>query len=168
MARISSPNTANASSSSAFANLSNFDFDALPLPAKGRRTLKEILHQTDGSEPHLPWDGDRFFNHAKKQVDPKYTLTDKLWPYLQDYAEKHRAKGNGFGFGLVTPDSVTRTLSARYYKDGSEILVYQGEEQKPTPPDTTGMRTADGLPGHVQDSGVGYTGIQTVWKFCCC
>jgi len=114
-----------------FREPTNFDFDALPLPAKGRRTLREILHKTDGSEPNLPWDGDRFFNHTKQQVDPKYTLSDKLWAYLQGYAEKHRAKGNGFGFGLVTPDSVTRTLSARYYKDGSEILVYQGEGVNP-------------------------------------
>lgn len=114
-----------------FREPTNFDFDALPLPAKGRRTLREILHKTDSSEPHLPWDGDRFFIHAKRQVDPKYTLTDKLWAYLQGYAAKHRAKGNGFGFGLVTPDSVTRTLSARYYKDGSEILVYQGEGINP-------------------------------------
>ena len=75
--------------------------------------------------------GIAFFIHAKRQVDPKYTLTDKLWAYLQGYAAKHRAKGNGFGFGLVTPDSVTRTLSARYYKDGSEILFYQGEGINP-------------------------------------
>lgn len=114
-----------------FREPTNFDFDALPLPAKGRRTLREILHKTDGSEPHLAWDGERFFNHDAGQVDSKYTLTDKLWAYLQGYAEKHRAKGNGFGFGLVTPDSVTRTLSARYYKDGSEILVYQGEGNNP-------------------------------------
>jgi len=114
-----------------FREPTNFDFDALPLPAKGRRTLREILHKTDGSEPHLSWDGDRFFNHANQQVDPKYTLSDKLWSYLQGYAEKHRAKGNGFGFGLITPDSVTRTLSARYYKDGSEILAYQGEDINP-------------------------------------
>jgi DNA (cytosine-5)-methyltransferase 1 len=57
--------------------------------------------------------------------DPKYTLSDHLWKYLQDYAARHRAKGNGFGFGLAKTDSVTRTLSARYYKDGSEILVPQ-------------------------------------------
>lgn len=114
-----------------FREPTNFDFDALPLPAKGRRTLREILHKTDGSEPLLPWDGYRFFNHAGQRVDPKYTLTDKLWAYLQGYAAKHRAKGNGFGFGLVTPDSVTRTLSARYYKDGSEILVYQGANANP-------------------------------------
>lgn len=109
----------------------DFDFDALPLPAKGKRTLKDILHRTDGSEPFLEWDGNRFFDHDACLVPSKYTLTDKLWAYLQQYAEKHRAKGNGFGFGLVTPDSVTRTLSARYYKDGSEILVYQGEGINP-------------------------------------
>jgi DNA (cytosine-5)-methyltransferase 1 len=57
--------------------------------------------------------------------DQKYTLTDHLWNYLQRYAEKHRAKGNGFGFGLVGPNNIARTLSARYYKDGSEILIKQ-------------------------------------------
>jgi DNA (cytosine-5)-methyltransferase 1 len=58
-------------------------------------------------------------------VDPKYTLSDHLWDYLQRYAEKHRAKGNGFGFGLANLDGTSRTLSARYYKDGSEILIPQ-------------------------------------------
>ena len=61
----------------------------------------------------------------------KYVLTDHLWKYLQDYAAKHKAKGNGFGFGLVTPDDVARTLSARYYKDGSEILVAGGKKKNP-------------------------------------
>ena len=64
-------------------------------------------------------------------VDKKYTLSDKLWNYLQDYAEKHRAKGNGFGYGLVDLDGISRTLSARYYKDGSEILIPQGESINP-------------------------------------
>ncbi|MCG9125857.1 DNA (cytosine-5-)-methyltransferase [Laribacter hongkongensis] len=108
-----------------------FDWDAIPLPPKGSRILRTVLHRTDGSEPVLPWDGDRFFDHQARCVQDKYTLTPKLWDYLQAYAEKHRAKGNGFGFGLVGPDSVTRTLSARYYKDGSEILVYQGENRRP-------------------------------------
>ena len=58
-------------------------------------------------------------------VDEKYTLTDKLWIYLQNYAAKHRAAGNGFGFGLADPEGIARTLSARYYKDGSEILIEQ-------------------------------------------
>lgn len=60
-----------------------------------------------------------------KKPDQKYTLSDRLWNYLQDYSEKHKAKGNGFGYGLVTKEDTTRTLSARYYKDGSEILVKQ-------------------------------------------
>lgn len=61
-------------------------------------------------------------------VSKKYTLTDHLWSYLQAYAEKHKAAGNGFGFGLVTPEGIARTLSARYYKDGSEILISQTED----------------------------------------
>jgi DNA (cytosine-5)-methyltransferase 1 len=59
------------------------------------------------------------------QVDEKYTLTDKLWTYLQNYAIKHREKGNGFGYGIAPLEGVSRTLSARYYKDGSEILIEQ-------------------------------------------
>lgn len=58
-------------------------------------------------------------------VDSKYTLSDKLWAYLQDYAAKHRAAGNGFGYGIAPLDGVSRTISARYYKDGSEILIEQ-------------------------------------------
>ena len=108
-----------------------FDFNALPLPPKNAHKLKEILHKTDGTEPKLVWDEDRFFNHTTQQVQAKYTLTDNLWCYLQNYAEKHRLKGNGFGFGLVNEESITRTLSARYHKDGSEILIYQGENSNP-------------------------------------
>ena len=65
------------------------------------------------------------------EVDKKYTLSDRLWNYLQAYAEKHRAKGNGFGYGLADLDGVSRTLSARYYKDGSEILIPQGDGMNP-------------------------------------
>lgn len=61
----------------------------------------------------------------------KYTLTDHLWQYLQNYAEKHRQAGNGFGFGLVNLDGVTRTISARYHKDGAEILIPRGRGQNP-------------------------------------
>ena len=64
-------------------------------------------------------------------IDSKYTLSDKLWAYLQAYAEKHKAKGNGFGYGLVDLNGISRTLSARYYKDGSEILIPQGENSNP-------------------------------------
>jgi DNA (cytosine-5)-methyltransferase 1 len=61
----------------------------------------------------------------EKKVDKSFTLTNHLWNYLQNYAEKHRIKGNGFGFGLVSLNSHSRTLSARYHKDGSEILIPQ-------------------------------------------
>ena len=61
----------------------------------------------------------------EENVDERYTLSNKLWEYLQEYAEKHKAAGNGFGYGIAEPDGVTRTLSARYYKDGSEILIAQ-------------------------------------------
>jgi len=61
----------------------------------------------------------------ESDVPSRCTLTDHLWTYLQNYALKHHAKGNGFGFGLADLDGVTRTLSARYYKDGSEILIPQ-------------------------------------------
>lgn len=108
----------------------DFSWDALNLPAEGPR-LASILHKTDGTEPLIEHDADRFFDHKKRKVQPKYTLTPKLWAYLQAYADKHRAAGNGFGFGLVTPSSVTRTLSARYFKDGSEILLSQGERKSP-------------------------------------
>jgi DNA (cytosine-5)-methyltransferase 1 len=92
----------------------------LPDPASGPR-LSSILHPEDGSEAA---DG-YFIEGDKGKVSSRYTLSAHLWGYLQDYAEKHRLKGNGFGFGLVGPGDVTRTLSARYHKDGSEILVKQ-------------------------------------------
>lgn len=61
----------------------------------------------------------------EKDVAARYTLSDKLWQYLQEYAEKHKAAGNGFGYGIAPRDGISRTLSARYYKDGSEILIEQ-------------------------------------------
>jgi len=86
-----------------FGNNPPFEFPPLP-PIEDCPTLREILEDAP---------------------DSRYTLSDHLWRYLQEYAERHRAKGNGFGFGLVDLDGVTRTLSARYYKDGSEILIPQ-------------------------------------------
>lgn len=108
-----------------------FSWDALKLPKKGSKTMADILHRSDGAEPVLPWDGDAYFDHAKCKVNDKYILTDKLWAYLKAYAEKHRAAGNGFGFGLVGPGNIARTLSARYYKDGSEILIDRGPRRNP-------------------------------------
>ncbi len=113
-----------------FREKTGFSWDDLKLPEEGPR-LASILHRTDGTEPVLPWDGARFFDHDRRTVPPRYTLTPNLWAYLQTYADRHRAAGNGFGFGIVYPDSVTRTLSARYHKDGSEILVWQGRNKRP-------------------------------------
>ena len=78
------------------------------------------------SFPDFPTDGPTLSTILETRVPPQYTLTDHLWKYLQQYAAKHRAAGNGFGFGLVGRNDVSRTLSARYYKDGSEILISQG------------------------------------------
>jgi DNA (cytosine-5)-methyltransferase 1 len=86
-----------------FKEQSSFDFDDLVLPDE-TPTLGDILDDA---------------------VDSKYTLTPKLWNYLKDYREKHQKAGNGFGYSLFGPDDVARTLSARYYKDGSEILIQQ-------------------------------------------
>lgn len=73
----------------------------------------------------------RFKDILDKNVSAKYSLSDHLWKYLQEYAAKHKAKGNGFGFGLTDLNAVSRTLSARYFKDGSEILVPQGRRKNP-------------------------------------
>lgn len=95
----------------------------LPDPLSGPR-LSAVLHPEDGSEkPEEP-----YTSGPMAEVNGKYTLSKALWDYLKGYAEKHRMKGNGFGFGLVTPNDVARTLSARYYKDGSEILVSRGRK----------------------------------------
>ena len=107
-----------------------FDWDMVDLPEKGTHRLAGIIHRKAG-EPVLESDGSNYYDYNKHRVLDKYTLTDNLWQYLQNYKKKHAAAGNGFGFGLVTPDSVTRTLSARYYKDGSEILFSQGAKKNP-------------------------------------
>jgi DNA (cytosine-5)-methyltransferase 1 len=75
--------------------------------------------------PAIPKTGPRLSSILESDPDPKYMITDGLWRYLQEYAAKHKAKGNGFGYQLVTGDDISRTISARYYKDGSEILISQ-------------------------------------------
>lgn len=82
-------------------------------------TLRDIKQFYPAKRPAMK-------NILDKEVDERYTLTPKLWQYLYNYAAKHKEKGNGFGYGLVGPSSVARTLSARYYKDGSEVLVDRG------------------------------------------
>ena len=87
-----------------------------------RITMSSILHPENGKQ-----ESEEPYTQGKRgAVNPKYVLSDALWTYLKNYSAKHRALGNGFGYGLVTPESVSRTLSARYHKDGSEILVDRG------------------------------------------
>ncbi len=81
--------------------------------------------------PEFPKTEPKLASILEADVPAKYTLTPKLWAYLQAYAKKHQDAGNGFGFGLVTGESTTRTLSARYHKDGSEILLSQGQRKNP-------------------------------------
>ncbi|WP_084571194.1 DNA (cytosine-5-)-methyltransferase [Deinococcus misasensis] len=105
----------------------DFSWEALNLPPQNH-IMADILHKEDGTEV-IP-EGDDYLNEDGT-VKAKYTLTDKLWAYLQNYAAKHKAAGNGFGYGLVGPMDTCRTLSARYYKDGSEILISQGPGKNP-------------------------------------
>lgn len=93
-----------------YGNFYDFQFDVDDQKPEKKPVLRDIL------EP---------------DVNAKYTLSDKLWTFLQNYAAKHKAKGNGFGYGMPELDGVTRTLSARYYKDGSEILINQGKGKNP-------------------------------------
>jgi len=81
--------------------------------------------------PEIPKEGPALSTILEEDVEERYTLSDKLWAYLQAYKEKHAKKGNGFGYGLADLNSYSRTLSARYYKDGSEILIPQGEGENP-------------------------------------
>ena len=81
--------------------------------------------------PEFPKEGPKLSTILESNPLDKYTLTDHLWQYLQNYAKKHKAAGNGFGFGLFTGNDIARTLSARYHKDGSEILISQGPGKNP-------------------------------------
>ncbi|MDH4164363.1 MAG: DNA (cytosine-5-)-methyltransferase [Nitrospirota bacterium] len=87
--------------------------------------------RVDFKFPEKPSVKYRLRDILEENPDPKYTLSNHLWSYLQQYAQKHKEKGNGFGFGLCDLDGITRTLSARYYKDGSEILIPQGKGKNP-------------------------------------
>lgn len=111
-----------------FREKTDFSWDGFRLPSmeNGPR-MRGILHPEDGSEEaELP-----YTVGAAARVSSKYILSEHLWTYLRNYAAKHKAAGNGFGYGLIDGDSVSRTLSARYHKDGSEILVSRGPRSCP-------------------------------------
>jgi DNA (cytosine-5)-methyltransferase 1 len=104
-----------------------FDWSDLRLPPEGGTRMQSVLHPEDGRERPES----HYTLGELARVNTKYTLSDHLWKYLRDYSAKHRAAGNGFGYGLVGPADTCRTLSARYYKDGSEILVSQKGRRNP-------------------------------------
>ena len=104
-----------------FREHSGFSLDSIDIPEGAGPTLDTVLHPEDGSEHPEP----HYTRGPLAEVPPRYTLSSHLWTYLQEYAEKHRRRGNGFGYGLVGRSDTARTLSARYFKDGSEILVAQ-------------------------------------------
>lgn len=110
-----------------FREKTDFSWENLRLSPKGERKLSSIIHPQDGSEQAE----EPYTTGSMATVHSKYTLSPRLWTYLKAYAEKHRKAGNGFGYGLVDGNSVSRTLSARYYKDGSEILLSQGKNKRP-------------------------------------
>jgi len=104
-----------------------FSWDQIDFPSPEARTMASVLHPEDGSEPAEP----PYTHGEAARVADKYILSEKLWCYLQDYKAKHQAAGNGFGYSRIGPNDTARTLSARYHKDGSEILVDRGGMQRP-------------------------------------
>jgi DNA (cytosine-5)-methyltransferase 1 len=109
-----------------FQEQTDFTFESLRIPSSGP-VLASILHPEVGSEQAE----EPYTTGPDAKVHSKYVLTGKLWNYLKAYAKKHKEAGNGFGYGIVDKTKVARTLSARYYKDGSEILVSRGEGKNP-------------------------------------
>ena len=64
----------------------------------------------------------------ERGVDPKYTINDHLWNYHKERKRMQKKKGNGFGYRIFSDEQTSGTLSARYYKDGADILLHQNEK----------------------------------------
>ncbi len=110
-----------------FREKTSFSWEDLNLREKGKTKMSAILHPENGTEIFE----EPYTLGEQGAVNKKYILTQNLWTYLKNYAAKHKKAGNGFGYGMVDRSSVSRTLSARYYKDGSEILVSRGKRKRP-------------------------------------
>jgi len=108
-----------------------FNWKELNKPDPLSKRMSSIFHVENGTEKNDLDYMKGYIEGDNGNINPKYTLSDKLWLYLQNYAAKHKAKGNGFGFGIVGENDTCRTLSARYHKDGSEILIDQGKGTNP-------------------------------------
>lgn len=111
---------------STYGESKTFDFDLMKIPKMNPR-MDQVLHSENGKE----YAEEPYTIGKLATVNNKYILTKHLWTYLKNYAAKHKKAGNGFGYGIVTSTDIARTLSARYYKDGSEILVSRGSRRIP-------------------------------------
>lgn len=105
----------------------SFSWDDFVHPGKGAVKMKDILHPENGTEKAEP----PYTEGGKAKVSDNFIISSKLWNYLQEYKKKHEEKGNGFGYGIVTGEDTSRTMSARYHKDGAEILISRGEGNNP-------------------------------------
>jgi DNA (cytosine-5)-methyltransferase 1 len=133
-----------------------FDFDNFKIP-DFNPVLKNILHNSN-EEDESPFT-------QNGRVSPKYTLSEHLWKYLKEYKEKHTLKGNGFGYGLFDGNGVARTLSARYYKDGAEILIKQDGDRprRLTPRECARLMGFDGF--HESDFKIAVSDTQAYRQF---
>lgn len=93
---------------------------------------KQVANYNDFAIPIPPKKPTKLGDILERNVDEKYTISDKLWAGHQRRKIQNKKNGKGFGYTMFDKDSVyTRTLSARYYKDGSEILINQGPDKNP-------------------------------------
>jgi len=110
------------------------------VPQNRRRTIivglnrRHFPRRFEFPDPPSPSDGPRLSAALLEQdaatLEP-YRLTDGVWRALKEHRRRHLDKGNGFGYGIADIDGVTRTLSARYYKDGAEILIRMDDSERP-------------------------------------
>ncbi len=117
------------------------------------------------SFPKPPEHEPKFRDILESNPDPKYTLTDNLWSYLQEYSKKHKAKGNGFGYGMTDLNGVARTLSARYYKDGSEVLIPRGKDKNPRRLTPEECKRLMGYPEEFRIKNIGVSDTQLYRQF---
>jgi len=121
-----------------------------------------FLDKVDFSYPIPPKEKIKLGNILEKNIDKKYTISDKLWAGHQRRKIEHKEKGNGFGYSLFNEKSeYTSTISARYYKDGSEILIAQKDNnpRKVTP------REAARLQGFPEDFAIVVSDNQAYRQF---
>lgn len=125
----------------------------------------EFKDSINFSFPSPPEKEQRVSDILEQDPDPKYILTNNLWNYLQEYAKKHKAMGNGFGYGLTDRNGIARTLSARYYKDGSEILIPRGEGQNPRRLTPEECKRLMGFPENFLIKDIGVSDMQLYKQF---